>query len=79
MDALGEAAEKLDTVRALMSTRGSHAVPKKKVQELKSAVAKDGARLTSHGLVLPDTDDDDDMRAATKVKKQYKWANERKK
>ena len=51
MDALGEAAEKLDTVRALMSTRGSHAVPKKKVQELKSAVAKDGARLTSHGLV----------------------------
>ncbi|KOS13533.1 u3 small nucleolar rna-associated protein 11 [Malassezia pachydermatis] len=49
IDALTEASQKLDVVRSLMRTRGSHAVPKKQVQELKDAVGKRGAKVTSRG------------------------------
>lgn len=80
MDALGEAAQKLDTVRALMRTRGSHPVSKKKLDEMKDAVSKKGARVTANGLALDENDDDDDdeMHERSKVK-YYKWSNERKK
>lgn len=76
MDALREASQKLDVVRSLMRTRGSHAAPKKQTTMLKDAVAKDGARLTARGLVVTEQDDDDVR--ATKTTKQYKWSNERK-
>lgn len=79
MDALHEASQKLDTVRSLMSTRGSHAVPKKQVRELKEAVSKHGARITAHGLVVDPHRDDADEPRAVQTKKQYKWSNERKK
>ncbi|WFD31314.1 hypothetical protein MSPP1_002348 [Malassezia sp. CBS 17886] len=77
MDALDAAADKLDVVRNLMRTRGAHAVPKKHTQKLKSAVARDGARVTAHGLVVTGSDDED--AAAEQTKKQYKWSNERRK
>ena len=79
LDALTEASQKLDTVRSLMTTRGSHAVPKKVARELKEAVSKDGARITPHGLVVEPSRDDDEDPNATRTKKQYKWSNERKK
>ncbi|WFD28332.1 hypothetical protein MNAN1_003341 [Malassezia nana] len=76
LDALTEAANKLDVVRTLMRTRGSHAVPKKVVQQMKDDVAKKGARITSSGLVVTmDTDEEGILSS----KKQYKWSNERKK
>ena len=83
LNALSEAAQKLDTVRALMRTRGSHAVSKKKLDEMKDAVSKKGARVTANGLALDendddDDDDDDDMHERPKLK-YYKWSNERKK
>lgn len=76
IDALTEASQKLDVVRSLMRTRGSHAVPKKQVQELKDAVGKRGAKVTSRGLVVEEEDDDTRVMKTTK---QYKWSNERKK
>ncbi|WFD20682.1 hypothetical protein MCAP1_002933 [Malassezia caprae] len=77
LDALTEAANKLDVVRTLMRTRGSHAVPKKVVRQMKDDVAKKGAQITPKGLVVPTEADDDD--GAVRTKKQYKWSNERKK
>ncbi|WFD24357.1 hypothetical protein MEQU1_003056 [Malassezia equina] len=77
MDALTEASNKLDVVRMLMRTRGSHAVPKKVVQQMKEDVAKKGAQITSKGLVVSTDADEDDV--TTRTKKQYKWSNERKK
>lgn len=77
LDALTEASNKLDVVRTLMRTRGSHAVPKKVVQQMKEDVAKKGAQITSKGLVVSMDADDDDV--TTRTKKQYKWSNERKK
>ncbi|PKI84027.1 hypothetical protein MVES_002053 [Malassezia vespertilionis] len=46
LDALNEASSKLDTVRALMNTRSSHAVRTKQINTLKDAVAKDGTKRT---------------------------------
>jgi len=77
LDALAEAANKLDVVRTLMRTRGSHAVPKRVVQQMKDDVAKKGAQITSKGLVVTTDADEDDV--TTRTKKQYKWSNERKK
>lgn len=77
LDALTEAANKLDVVRTLMRTRGSHAVPKKVVRQMKDDVAKKGVQITPKGLVVPMDADDDDV--PTQTKKQYKWSNERKK
>ncbi|WFC98477.1 hypothetical protein MYAM1_001205 [Malassezia yamatoensis] len=79
IDALKEASQKLDTVRSLMSTKGSHAVPKKVVSELKEAVSKKAARITSKGLVIDADRDDEDEANVVQTKKQYKWSNERKK
>ncbi|WFD36003.1 hypothetical protein MCUN1_002874 [Malassezia cuniculi] len=76
VDALGEAARKLDTVRSLMSTRGSHAAPRH-VAKLQDAVVSQGARITSRGLVVA-KDDDDDSRGE-RTTKMYKWSNVRKK
>lgn len=60
-----------------MRTRGSHAVPKRVVQQMKDDVAKKGAQITSKGLVVTTDADEDDV--TTRTKKQYKWSNERKK
>ncbi|WFD42563.1 hypothetical protein MPSI1_001209 [Malassezia psittaci] len=79
IDALTEASQKLDTVRSLMSTKGSHAVPKKVVSELKEAVSKKGARITAKGLVIDADRDDEDEANVVQTRKQYKWSNERKK
>lgn len=78
LDALEEAAQKLDVVRSLMSTKGSHAAPKQ-MRVLKDAVAQDGARLTAGGLVVDREDDEEAETRPTRTKKQYKWSNERKK
>ena len=81
LDALSEAAQKLDVVRTLMRTRGAHAVPKKQqMQDIKDAIGKRGAQLTAKGLAVEDDrdDEDTDMHARSKTKF-YKWSNERKK
>lgn len=75
IDALSEAARKLDTVRSLMSTKGSHASPRH-VSKLQDAVSSQSARLTPRGLVA---DDDDDEPRGEQSVKVYKWSNERKK
>lgn len=79
LDALNEAAQKLDVVRTLMRTRGSHAVPKKQVADIKNAVGQTSARITSHGLAVSNADDDEDDETNRSKIKYYKWSNERKK
>lgn len=74
VDALGEAAHKLDTVRSLMRTRGSTAKPRH-VSKLQDAVSSQGARLTSRGLVVSEEDEPRGERTT----KMYKWSNERRK
>lgn len=78
LDALEEAARKLEVVRSLMATKGSHAAPKQ-MRELKNAVAQDGARLTAGGLVVDRDEEEEAEPRPTRTKKQYKWSNERKK
>ena len=53
---------------------------KKKLDEMKDAVSKKGARITANGLALDENDDDDDDDLLERSKpKYYKWSNERKK
>ena len=77
IDAIEEAAQKLDVVRSLMGTKGAHAVPKM-ARDLKDAVSTDGAKVTASGLVV-DRGTDDDVLAPSAGQKRYKWSNERRK
>lgn len=84
LDALKEAQRKLETVRHLMTTKGTSARKlKSKEESLRDAVAK-GARVTSNGLALPGPDDggddsDEGEINAYKQKSVWKWGKERKK
>lgn len=79
LDQLQLAAEKLNLVRALMTHKGgsSRIVKSSKKDTLTDAVIK--GKVTSNGLALQDTDDEDDDAEAGKSKpKVYKFSKERK-
>ena len=77
LDQLQLAAEKLNLVRALMTHKGgsSRIVKAKKKESLTDAVMK--GKMTSNGLALQDSDEDEegDKKASAKV---YKFSKERK-
>ncbi|GAC99486.1 nucleolar protein [Pseudozyma hubeiensis SY62] len=78
LDQLQLAAEKLNLVRALMTHKGgsSRVVKAKKKESLTDAVMK--GKMTSNGLALQDTDDEDEEGEKVKPKKLYKFSKERK-
>ncbi|MCO5596162.1 hypothetical protein L7F22_050222 [Adiantum nelumboides] len=83
LDSLKEAQQKLETVRHLMTTKGTSVRKlKSKEDSLRDAVAK-GARVTANGLALPGPDEDDDSDEEEipkqKQKSLWKWGRERKK
>lgn len=84
LDTLKEAQQKLETVRHLMTTKGTSVRKlKSKEDSLRDAVAK-GARVTANGLALPGPDEEDDSDEEEEVPTQkqkslWKWGRERKK
>lgn len=83
LDSLKEAQQKLETVRHLMTTKGTSVRKlKSKEDSLREAVAK-GARVTANGLALPGPDEEDESEEEEvpiqKQKSLWKWGRERKK